>query len=215
MQKFAKSSALCCGHDKMNSMTSIVPSTIDIEHWPASKETGPMTMLNAMQADTTSTTWSNRAQSVASLVAWWEKVSTYDPDVEPEYLITRTDLTDLSKEVLGVAAAHRVRPGVLAWDIPDKKEIAEWLTSSRARVMRQALEMQSDGAWWNRCLFEGTEERYYARTEHLVGALMADHPFVHMSNSLNTPLHEMLPLLDSAPSFFVPGHDVPGLPDLC
>lgn len=196
-------------------MTAIVTPKLDIEHWPANKDTGPMTMLNAMQAETNSANWSDRTKSISTLVAWWASVPSYDPDMEPEGLIRRQDLSPLSKEVLGIAAVHRVRPRGLNWDIPNKAATSQWLDSSQAKTMRQALEIENAGSWWNRCLFEGSEDRYHARTEHLVSALMADHPFVHMANSLNMPLHQLLPMMDDKPSFFLPTPEAPGLPDLC
>ena len=196
-------------------MTSIVTPKLNLEHWSADTDTGPLTVLNAMQAESGSEQWADRKKDVASLVAWWEKVSSYDPDMEPEGLIRRDDLSPLSKEVLGIAAVHRVRPRGLSWDVPNAKETKGWLSSSQAKTMRQALEMNNSGPWWNRCLFEGTTERYVPRIEALASALMADHPFVHMANTLNTPLHELLTMLDSEPSFFLPTPEEPGLPDLC
>lgn len=169
-------------------------------------------MLRAM-ADADTSTWSNRDESVAALVAWWTNVPSYDPDMEPETLIFQTNLSPLAKEVLGAAAAHRVRPSALAIGIPTEPELKQWLGSSSARVLRQALEFDSNAAWWNRCLFENSDTLYHSRTEHLVTNLMSDHTFVHMSVGLNVPLVEMLPAM-ATPNAILP-FDPPELPDLC
>ena len=194
-------------------MSSIVPPEIDLEHWNAKMENGGYPMFAAMQK-TATTAWTNREDSVHQLILWWRSMPSYDPDIEPETLVYRNDLSDLSKEVLGVAAAHRIRPRALGFDLPDAQGTAQWLSSRGAKSLRHVLSMNDSGAWWNRCLFEDSEERYHARTEHLISALMADHSFVHMANSLNTPLHELLPMLESQPSFFVPGHTIPEAQDL-
>ena len=196
-------------------MTSIVASPLDIEHWSSTNDTGPLTMFNAMQAENNVERWVDREKSVGALIRWWTGTPSYDPDLEPEGLIARQDLTALSKEVLGIAAVHRIRPQVLSWDIPTAKETKDWIASSQAKTMRQALEIDNTAKWWDRCLFDGSEAKYHARTEHLVSALMADHAFVHMSNSLNVLLHQLLPMMDNAPSVGSPPSDTPVLPDLC
>ena len=170
-------------------------------------------MFNAMQENTDSHQWTAREKSVEQLIAWWSKMPSYDPDMEPEGLIRRLGLTPLSKEVLGIAAAHRVRPGLLSWSIPKELETNEWIKSSNAGILGHVLKMEDTGSWWNRCLFEGSNERYHARTEHLVVRLMAEHPLVQMSAGLNIPLSELLPVMNSSNA--VSNSDMPGLPDLC
>lgn len=196
-------------------MTSIIASQLDIEHWSSKNATGPLTMFKAMQAEEKSAQWIEREKSVGALVCWWTRAPSYDPDWEPENLISRIDLTPLSKEILGIAAVHRIRPQLLSWEIPDAKETQQFLTGSTAKAIRQALTMQNTGTWWNRCLFEGSDAKYYARTEHLVSALMSEHAFVHMANSLNMPLHELLPMMDCPSSPNSGDTDAPVLPDLC
>lgn len=175
-------------------------------------ETGPRPMFQAMEGADNSHGWQNRETAVRELIAWWKGVSSYDPDMEPEGLLQHAR-SALSKEVLGVAAARRVRPAALSFDIPTDKETQAWLSSHQAKTLRQALEVENTGDWWNRCLFEDAKEMYHARTEHLVRHLMHDHPFVHMSVGLNLPLAELLPMLDTNPSLSVPEN--PTLPDLC
>lgn len=175
-------------------------------------ETGPRPMFQAMEAADNSHGWQDRETAVRELIAWWKRLSSYDPDMEPEGLLKHAR-NALSKEVLGVAAAHRVRPSALAFDIPTGKETNDWLSSHQAKTLRQALEIENTGDWWNRCLFEDAKEMYHARTEHLVRHLMHDHPFVHMSVGLNLRLVELLPMLETNPSFSVPEN--PTLPDLC
>lgn len=169
-------------------------------------------MLAAMAVANT-TTWGDRKKSVAALIDWWAAVPSYDPDMEPEQLIFKTNLSPLAKEVLGVAAAHRVRPSALAMNIPDAKELKEWLGSNSAKVLRHALEFESSGAWWNRCLFEGASSLHQKRTEHLVTHLMSEHTFVHMAVGLNVTLAEMLPAMDKPNP--LPSVELPELPDLC
>lgn len=215
MQYFAEALGLGRGHGKIKVMSTIVPPMLDLEHWHIDKDTGPLTMFNAMQQTTNADAWADRSTSVDVLVGWWTRTSSYDPDLEPEGLINRSNLTPLSKEILGLAAAHRVRPRGLSWDIPTDDELSEWLLSSRAKTLRAALEIDSSGSWWNRCLFEGAKEQFHARTEVLVNALMHDHPFVHMATSLQLPLAQLLPMMDATPTVLVSTPEAPCLPDLC
>ena len=195
-------------------MNPIVAPSLDIEHWSSRYETGPLTLFRAMQKAGDATQWSDREKSVETLIQWWSNTSSYDPDLEPEGLITRHDLTPLSKEVLGVAASHRVRPSGLSWGIPSAQETTAWLASGQANTMRRVLTIDNTAAWWNRCLFKGSADKYYCRTEHLVCALMAGHPFVHMADSFNIPLHQLLPM-DNTPSFISADVEAPVLPELC
>lgn len=195
-------------------MSAIITPVLDIEHWSVSNDTGPLTMFNAMQNATKSSEWTDRKKSIDALIAWWTRVPCYDPDMEPEGLIQRLHLTSLSKEVLGIAAAHRIRPDGLSWDMLDTNKMKEWLVGSQAQTLRTVLEIEKTGSWWNRCLFEHSDTRYHARTEQLVSALMTEHLFVHMAAGLQVPLVELLPMLNDTctpPST----SDSPELPDLC
>ena len=173
---------------------------------------GPRPMLQAMENASNTHAWQDRKKSVQELTAWWTKISSYDPDMEPENLLQHAR-NPLSKEVLGVAAAHRVRPSGLSFGLLGDKETQDWLASQQAKTLRQTLEVENTGAWWNRCLFEDLQELYHSRTEHLVRHLMQDHPFVHMSVGLNLRLAELLPMLETNPSLSV--SESPTLPDLC
>lgn len=169
-------------------------------------------MFQAMGQANNSHEWQDREKSVRELIAWWKKVSSYDPDMEPEGLLQHAD-NALSKEVLGIAAAHRVRPSALSFGIMNDKDTQDWLSSNQAKTLRQALSVENTGAWWNRCLFEDLKDMYHSRTEHLVRHLMHDHPFVHMSVGLNLPLAELLPMMETNPNFRA--QESPTLPDLC
>lgn len=195
-------------------MSAIITPVLDIEHWSVNNDTGPLTMFNAMQNTTNSSEWADRKKSIATLATWWARTPCYDPDMEPEGLIRRLRLTPLSKEVLGIAAAHRIRPSGLLWDMLDTANMKTWLTGSQAKTLRTVLEIETTGSWWNRCLFEGSNTRYHALTEQLVSALMTEHLFVHMAAGLQVPLAELLPMLNNTctpPST----SDIPALPDLC
>jgi hypothetical protein len=193
-------------------MTNIITPKLTLEHWPANQETGQLTMFRSMQENTDSAQWANREKSVAALIAWWVQVSSYDPDLEPESLIKRQDLNELSKEILGIAAANRVRPRGKHGEVPNMKETQDWVKSSEANTLRHALEMEDTSQWWTRCLFEGTHPWNWPRIQYLVSASMAHHPFVQMATSLNIPLRELLPMMPNPTACI---QDPPALPDLC
>ena len=102
-------------------MTTSIPLSLDLEHWHRDIETGPRPVFQAMDQANNSHEWQDREKSVRELIAWWKKVSSYDPDMEPEGLLQHAD-NALSKEVLGIAAAHRVRPSALSFGIMNDKD---------------------------------------------------------------------------------------------
>lgn len=193
-------------------MSTIITEHLDLEHWSPSQSTGPVTMIKAMHACDTSS-WKDKETSTKNLIDWWTMQPPYDPDFAPEQLITRVDLTPFMQEVFGVAAMHRIRPAGLLWEKPTPDEIESWQKSWQAKIMRLVLNTNSEPDWWQRCLFEGLDELYIERTEHLAMHAMQEHSFIHIADSMGIPLKAFLTSLQQTPACNTKNTFV--LPDMC
>lgn len=193
---------------------NIITPALDLENWKVDMRTGCATMLNAMHTCDTSQ-WVDRSKSVEQLVQWWVNIPPYDPDVEPESLIQRKDLTDFQAEVIGIAAMRRILNPDYFWNFDEKENARIWLSGERPKIAKHILDFDTNNVqWWYQCLFEHRPPEHADITEYLITSAHPNHHFSTLSNTIDMPLHELLRMLLPAAQSSTRHYDPLNLPDM-
>ena len=165
----------------------IVP--LDLENLKPDYETGPYPVLKAM-AEANTSQWTNYQDSVYNIARWWERVSSYDPDVEPEFLIKRPNLNALQKDALSLAAVWRVRPSGIICTSWGAKEIQD--KANRTPEIRALLKDNTDAEFWRMALFDHQEAHSFHVISQWAMYLVPEHPFVQVTQNMGVTLYEAL-----------------------
>lgn len=171
--------------------------SFSIEQVTSETQTGPWTMRQAMR-NSNPVEWRDPKHTISNLIAWWASVPPYDPDMEPEYLMHLQDITPLEQEVYTVAAVRRVRPALLHPTVLMSPAQADtWLKSTRSKIYTTATArpIGNEADWWHRCFFEELDTPFHGLVEQQLRLVAPNHPFIALSNSLDTSLPAILTTL--------------------
>lgn len=153
-------------------------------------EIGPHALLRQMHAEPAFTD-----DVKTELVYWWKSVSSFDPDVEPEHLVTQPQ-HERFKEILGAASILRIQPG---WMFPDPgsdaydKQCNKWATRHQ-NLIRTLLDSNDPGVWSNLIYKyqDNTTLKWIPALEDCIKKALPENPFVQISNNLDLSLQEVI-----------------------
>ena len=153
-------------------------------------EIGPHALLRQMHAEPAFTD-----DVKTELVYWWKSVSSFDPDVEPEYLVTQPQ-HERFKDILGAASILRIQPG---WMFPakgnsDYQEHCQKWASQHERLISSLLATTDQFHWFNIIYRyqDSAHNQWLGALEDCIKKALPHHPFVQIANNLDLSLQEVI-----------------------